>query len=1033
MSKLTDFSMKNIAAVFIIMLLLFGGGVYSATSLKMESMPDISLPIVMVQTQYTAPPKDVLDQITKPIEKAIANVQGLKNMTSTSSDNFSMITLEFDSGIDTEDAKNDIEGLLQNVRLPSGAERPKVLTFGFASQPVYYLAVYGENGMNQVELDRVYKDTILPAFNSIDGIDHVESIGNEEAVLNIRLRANALLNYGLTPQTVSQSIRAALLASPAGTVDIDGNTQMVRVAGEFDTIYNLENLQITTPTGDTLQLNQISTVEAISESTFRARLDGKPAIGINLYKTKDANTVEFAAEADRLMAEWEKTLPNVKFHSVYNSATDIQHSIDGMVKEGLLGALLASVMILVFLRNIRMTFIVLVSIPLSILITLLVMAGLDITLNIMTLGGIAIAVGRVVDDSIVVIENIYSQLTKRQERNESVIKYATAQVASAITSSTITTVGVFGPIAFVSGILGEVFRPFAITVVVAMMSSLLVAVTVIPMLAKLMVLNQKKLAHSEEHVGKAEVAYRKILNWTLHNRIKTLLITGVIFVASIVGTVPFLPTAFMPESASDKSMLFSVEMPSETSFETLDSKIKELEAIMSASKDETGANTFNYVESLVGYAFGSEEQIPYTAMIFAEVSDATDANEALKVWEEKMLYEMPKNSEVAGQLISFSAGTGGSDFVYNLKGEDQLYLEQAAAMIEAKLKEYPELTDIENSLGEKKKEIEITVDQGKARQYALSSAQVLEMVAAWIREEQLGELRFNNVLYETKVEVDPDDKNTVEKIGRFILKSPLGQDVALNEIAKVQQIEAPVSIQREMQSQTLRVSATVDAVDKAGVIAKVTADLDALELPPGVSREVKGISDDIAESFTQMFLAMAASIFIVYLVMVLAFGNASAPFAVLFSLPLAVIGGLFGLLIAGESVNITSLIGFLMLIGIVVTNAIVLIDRVQQLREEGKPVREALLEGGMARLRPIIMTAGATIFALVPLALGFSKGAFISKGLAVVVIGGLTTSTLLTLVVVPIIYDLIESVKRRLTRKKDRNPNAEANPAQATI
>ena len=1025
--------MKNIAAVFIIMLLLFGGGIYSATSLKMESMPDISFPIVMVQTQYTAPPKDVLDQVTKPIEKAIANVQGMKNMTSTSSDNFSMITLEFGTNVDTEEAKVEIESLLQNVRLPAGAERPKVMTVGFASQPVYYLSVYGENGMNQAELDRIYKDVILPSLNSIDGIDHVESIGNEEAVLNIRLHMNALLNYGLTPQSVSQSIRASLMSSPAGSVDIDGNTQMVRIAGEFDTIYNLEHMEIATPTGDTLLLNQIATVEAISESTFRARLDGKPAIGIHLYKTKDANTVEFAAEADRLMKQSESTYPNIKFHTVYNSATDIKHSIDGMVKEGLMGALLASVMILIFLRNMRMTFIVLVSIPLSILITLLVMAGLNITLNIMTLGGIAIAVGRVVDDSIVVIENIYNQLTKRQERNEGVIKFATAQVAGAITSSTITTVGVFGPIAFVSGVLGEVFRPFAITVVVAMMSSLLVAVTVIPMLAKLMVLNQRKLAHAEGHVGKAETAYKRILVWTLNHRFKTLLITAVVFILSIVSTVPFLPTAFMPESSADKQMLFSLEMPSETSFETLDAKVKEIEAIMAESKDATGENTFTYVESLVGYAFGSEDQIPYSAMIFAGVSEATDAKEALKMWEEKMLYEMPKNSEVSGQLISFSAGGGGADFQYNLKGEDPLYLEQAAVMIEEKIKEFPELTDIKNSLGEKKKEIEISVDQNKARMYALSSAQVLEMVSAWIREEQLGELRFDNVLYETKVEVDPNDKNSVDKIGNFILKSPLGMDIALHEIAKVQEIEAPVSIQREIQSQTLRVTATIDDVDKGGVVSKVTEALDALELPPGVSREVKGISDDIEESFMQMFLAMASSIFIVYLVMVLAFGNASAPFAVLFSLPLAVIGGLFGLLIAGESINITSLIGFLMLIGIVVTNAIVLIDRVQQLRTEGMNVRDALVEGGMARLRPIIMTAGATIFALVPLAMGLSKGAFISKGLAVVVIGGLTTSTLLTLVVVPVIYDIIESIKRRIGRKKDRQPHHEPATVEATL
>lgn len=1021
MNKLTHFSMKNTAAVFIIMFLLFAGGLYSATSLKMESMPDISFPIVMIQTQYTAPPKDVLDQITKPIEKAVVNVEGLKNMTSTSADNFSTIVIELNQSIDPEDAKRDIEGLIQNVILPSNSERPKVLTYGFASEPVYYLAVYGENGMNQVELDRLYNDTILPSLESLDGIDHVESIGNEEAVLTIKLNANALLTYGLTPQSVGQSIRAALMSSPAGTVDVNGNTQMVRIASEFNTIYNLDNMTITTPAGDTLLLKQISTVEAISESPFKARLDGKPAIGINLYKASDANTVELADQADRLIAGWENTLPNVKFHAIYNSATDIKHSISGMIKEGLLGALLASIMILLFLRNMRMTLIVLVSIPLSILITLLVMSGLGITLNIMTLGGIAIAVGRVVDDSIVVIENIYSQLTKRQERNESVIRFATAQVANAITSSTITTVAVFGPIAFVSGILGEIFRPFAITVVVAMLSSLIVAVTVIPMLAKLLVLKQQKFAHSDDHVGKWEMHYKNVLQWSLNHKIKTLLITGLIFIISIVGTVPFLPIAFMPESSADKMMYFEVKMPKETSFESLDSKMIEIENTMLEAKDETGEKRFNYIESLVGYSFGSEERTNYYSLVFAEVSQATDAKVAVKEWESKILYEMPKGSEVTGTLLSFGPPSGGADFQYNLKGDDQLYLEQAAVMIREKLKEYPELSNVEDSLGEKKKEVEITVDQNKARLYALSSAQVLEVVGSWIRQEQLGELRFDNVLYETRVELDPDDKNSMEKIGQFIIKSPLGIDIALNEIAKVREIEAPVSIQREMQSQTLSVTATIEAANKAGVAAMMTKELDALELPPGISREVKGISDDIQESFMQMFLAMAASIFIVYLVMVIAFGNASAPFAVLFSLPLAVIGGLIGLLITGESLNITTLIGFLMLIGIVVTNAIVLVDRVQQLRAEGRGVREALIEGGMARLRPIIMTAGATIFALMPLALGFSKGAFISKGLAIVVIGGLTTSTLLTLLVVPVIYDMIESIKTRVKRPKLKN------------
>ncbi len=297
MNQLTSFSMKNITAVIIIVLLLFGGGAYAATTLKVESMPDISFPVVLVNTQYTAPPKDVLEDVTKPLEKAVASLEGIKNLKSTSSDNFSQIVIELEQSIKADDAKKDVESLIANVKLPSASEKPKVQTFGFASEPVYYLSVYAKNGMSQQELDKVYKDVILPGFNAMKGIDHVDSIGNQESVLTMKLNANAIQNYGLTPSQVSQNIRAALMTSPAGTVDFNGNEQMVRVKSDLNTIYNLENMKITAPTGTTLLLKDIAKVEAITESTFLSRLNGQPAIGVRLFKTKNANAVEFGNEA----------------------------------------------------------------------------------------------------------------------------------------------------------------------------------------------------------------------------------------------------------------------------------------------------------------------------------------------------------------------------------------------------------------------------------------------------------------------------------------------------------------------------------------------------------------------------------------------------------------------------------------------------------------------------------------------------------------------------------------------------------------
>jgi multidrug efflux pump subunit AcrB len=1029
MNKLTQFAMKNITAVIIITLLLLGGGIFTATTLKVESFPDISFPVVLINTQYTAPPRDVLDDITKPLEKAVSSLDGVKNLTSTSSDNFSSIVIELEQDKKPEDVKRDVESLISNVVLPQSSEKPKVQTLGFASEPVYYISVYGTNGMSQQDLDKVYKDVILPGYESIKGIDHVDSIGNQEAVMTMKMDANALNNYGLSPDQVATSIKTALQTSPAGTVDFNGNSQMVRVKSDLNSVYNLDNMKIMTTAGDTLLLKQLVKVEAINEATFLSRLNDKPAIGVNLYKTKGANAVEFGAEADKLMAGWKTQYPNITFHTIYNSAVDIKHSINGMVQEGALGAILASLMILLFLRNVRMTIIVLVSIPLSIVVTLLFMGPLGISLNIMTLGGMAIAIGRVVDDSIVVIENIYSELEKAQERNESVIRLATAQVASAITSSTITTVGVFGPIAFVSGVLGEVFRPFAITLGVALLSSLIVALTIIPMLAKLMVMRSKIKTHNEEaSLGKFSTIYKKTLIWSLNNSWKTLLLAFILFIVTIVSTVPYLSTSFMPESESEKLMQFTIKMPRETTIETMDAKVKELEAIVDESKDSAGKPTFDYFESLIGYNQGTD-RIPYRSSFFASASDASNAKEVVKEFKAKFLYALPKGSEVNGSVLSAGGPpSSDTDFSYALKGDDLNSLKAASELIKAKMREFPELSEIKDTLSESKTEVEINVDQNKARLYGLSSAQITNTVRNWLIEEKIGDLKFDNTTFKTKIMLDKSFKDSVDKIGKFPIKTAAGLTVNLNEVAKIGQIDAPVSITREKEEQIVKVNSKIDSADKGGISAKVSEALKTVELPSDVRTEVKGVTDDIQKSFQEMFMAMGASIFIVYLVMVLAFGNASAPLAILFSLPLAAIGGLLGLFITHESVNITSLIGFLMLIGVVVTNAIVLVDRVQQLRESGHTVYDSLIEAGTTRLRPIIMTAGATIMALLPLGLGFSKGTIISKGLAVVVIGGLSTSTLLTLLIVPIVYAMIDKFNVRVGRFFKKNEPTAIDP-----
>ncbi|MFB0842296.1 efflux RND transporter permease subunit [Paenibacillus oleatilyticus] len=1016
MNGLIKFSMKNVAAVIIIVAMLFGGGMYSATKLKQENYPNITYPGVFVTTTYPGSPKDVMDNVTKPIEDKLANMPDLELLTSTSNDNSSFLEVKFKHGVDLDKKKREVENLLQDVSLPSTAQRPKAMTFGFSSMPAYYLVVSANEGVSQTELDKLYKDKIKPGFEGIKGIDHITAIGNRETTMDIQLNADALSAFGLTPSQVTASIESALSKGPIGSVELSGNEKMARVSGDLESLYAVEQLELTVSSGGTVLLSQVAKVSAVTESKFMARLDGKAALGIHLFKTSDANAVEFSDAADKLMNDWKTTMPSVTFGSIFNTADEVKESISGMLREGVMGAILASLMILIFLRNVRMTLVVLVSIPLSMLITLMLLHYLNITLNMMTLGGMFIAVGRVVDDSIVVIENIYTSLEKAQERNESVILMATKQVAMAITSSTIATVAVFAPIGMVSGMVGEFFRPFAITIAVALMASLLVALTVIPMLAKLLVLQGKFKAHDETKVGRFTSMYESALEWSLTHRIKSLLISGLLFILSIVIVVPNLAIALFPDGAQPRNIYYTVKLPYETSYAATDLKSKELEKMLMESKDSNGDPVFRYVEALVGYNGGdgvNNDRVPYAFQLFVEMNENVKPDQVRDQFKNAILAELPKGSEV----LPSSLGGGGpatTDFGYTLYGNNQKDLIAAAGIVKKKLAEFPELYEVKDALSDAKTVVDIVVDQKKARTYGLDVSTIRETARGWVQKQQLGDVKLDDVTYKTTVSLSKKDKDTLEKLGRLPISTKTGT-VYLNEVAKIREVEAPASISRKTQKQEVSITAKINGANKNGVSLQVNEALKTLELPEGVTRELGGVNKDTDENFGQLYMAMSVAVFIVYLVMVLAFGNASAPFAILFSLPLAAIGGLLALLITRESLNITSMIGFLMLIGIVVTNAIVLLERVQQLREEGYTVRHALMEAGKVRLRPIIMTAAATIMALLPLALGFAHGTLISKGLAVVVIGGLTTSTILTLVVVPIVYEMIENWKNRIS------------------
>ncbi len=679
-----------------------------------------------------------------------------------------------------------------------------------------------------------------------------------------------------------------------------------------------------------------------------------------------------------------------------------------MVREGLLGALFAVIVILLFLRSWRATVIAAISIPLSVLIAMVMLKWTGVTLNVMTLGGMTVAIGRVVDDSIVVIENIFRHIQRGDAATPDLVRAATAEVSSAITSSTLTTVAVFLPLGIVTGVIGKIFLPFALTVAIALLASLLVAVTIVPLMAKWLLLRSKVPVLESETESKPMGAYRRALGWSLRHRWAVVAGALALFIGSL-ALIPLIGTGFVPET-KEKYVQIEVSYPEGTKATEVDTTVRGIEKVLAAEKgielyQSTIGGSSDF--SMSGDLGGTNKAMSFVRLNSGANTDAVIAN----------LRKQTDGLEVDGAKIVYqrvdSSGTNSSLEVI-ITGDDFADIRTAADQVEATMRKNGSLENVSSNLGESRKQLVVNVDQEKAAKYGLNAAMVAGTVRGFVAEQTAGSIKVDgkptDVVY--TLVLDPVKKAT--EMRNLELSTPLGKTIKLSKIAKVEEAGSPIAVLTRDGNQYASVSGRISDRDSGSVISAVTADVEKLKLPAGVTTEIGGTAEQMNESFSQLGVAMLIAIGAVYLVMIIAFGEAIAPLAIMFSLPLAVVGGLFGLLIAGLPLDIPAMIGALMLIGIVVANAIVLVDRVQQKRHEGMTRRDALVDAGMTRMRPILMTAATTIMALAPLASGFAEGALISQSLAVIVIGGLTTSTLLTLIVVPVAYDLLEGAKERI-------------------
>jgi hydrophobic/amphiphilic exporter-1 (mainly G- bacteria), HAE1 family len=1036
MNPIINFVMKNKLAVWLITLIITAAGIYSGSKMNLETIPDITIPIVSVTTIYPgATPDQVVNELSEPLEKAVKSLNGVKSVSSTSYQNASSLQIEYSFGTDMKQAEDDVNAALNNVTLPEAAMDPSVGRININAFPILALSVSDSNA-DLEQLTVKVQDTLVPELEGIDGVSSVAVSGQKIEEVILTFDKEKLAANNLDENTVKQIVKSSDMTMPLGLFQFNGEEQSVVIDGNITTVEDLENMLIpvmpadtpasaTSPAGmnpvapappaevdsaalqlPSIKLGEIATIEHVGKAESISRTNGKEAIAIQVVKSQNANTVTVVNDVNELMTQFEKEYDGVKISTTLDQGEPIQHSVDTMINKALFGALFAVIIIMLFLRNFKSTIISIVSIPMSLLIAIMFLKQLDITLNMMTLGAMTVAIARVIDDSIVVVENIFRRMSLPTEKlkGKELVREATKEMFKPIMSSTLVTIAVFLPIALVSGMIGELFMPFALTIVFALLASLIVAITIVPMLAHSLF---KKQLYSttnshKEKPSKMAAFYKKVLNWTLNHK----LITSIISLALLVGSLflaPVIGVSFLPDEEQKTMYITYTPEPGET-LDTVNGNVELAEAYLLELKD------VDVVQASVG---GENPMAPGAsngALMF--VTFDKDTAEFTKV-KEKTIIELQKLS-TKGEWKSQDFSTSGSSnaMSYYVYGNNLNDIEPIVEKIEKVMSDNNDLKNVKTSLTRKYKEYTLVANQEKLTQYGLTAAQVGMVLYPNNQQEVLTKIEEGNKTIEVLMNQDQKEHKTIEELLKEKVQSPLGMEIAISELVDIQEGTTSDTISRKDGKLFASVTAEITTKDVAKTSTAIQKKIDELKIPSNVTISTAGVTEDITEAFTQLGLAMLAAIAIVYLILVITFGGGLAPLAILFSLPFTVIGALVGLWIAGETISVSAMIGLLMLIGIVVTNAIVLIDRVINKEQEGLTTRDAILEAGSTRLRPILMTALATIGALIPLAIGAEGSGLISKGLGVTVIGGLTSSTLLTLIFVPIVYEFLGKFRK---------------------
>ncbi|MFF7180665.1 efflux RND transporter permease subunit [Streptomyces sp. NPDC008121] len=1016
MSWLSRFSLAQRALIGLMSIVAIVFGAIAIPQLKQQLLPSIELPMVSVLAPYQGASPDVVEkQVVEPLESTIKAVDGVTGITSTASEGNAVIMATFDYGDEgTKQLVADVQQAVNRARvaLPDGVD-PQVVAGSTDDIPTVVLAVTSDKDQQALadQLDR----TVVPALEDIDGVGQVSVDGVQDLQVSVTPDTAKLAAAGLDAGKLVEAIRSGGGTVPAGSFAEDGKSRTVQVGGGFTSLQQLQDLRVKPAKSKAVRLADVAEVK--QEEATRAsitRTNGKPSLAVMATMDNDGSAVAISDAVKEKLPDLRKDLgAGAELTVVSDQGPAVSKSISGLTTEGALGLVMAVLVILVFLASIRSTLVTAVSIPLSVVLALIVLWTRDLSLNMLTLGALTIAIGRVVDDSIVVLENIKRHLGYGEEREAAIIT-AVREVAGAVTSSTLTTVAVFLPIGLVGGMVGELFGSFSLTVTAALLASLLVSLTVVPVLSFWFLRAPKgtsedpdearRLAEEKESRSRLQRLYVPVLRFATRRRLTSVAIAIVVLLGTF-GMAPLLKTNFF-DQGEQEVMSIKQELAPGTSLAAADEAAKKVEQVV-ASTD--GVKDYQVTVGSSGFmaAFGGgtgANQASYQLTLedsasYEKTRDAIDA-------------ALAKLDGIGDTTIAAGDGFGSQDLSVVVKAADADTLKKASEAVKAEVATLDDVTDVQSDLSQSVPRISVKAN-AKAAELGFDDTTLGMAVAQAVRGTPAGKAILNDTERDI-VLTSAKPATTMASLKAL----PLGP-VKLGDIADVKLVPGPVAMTRIDGARAATITAKPVGDNTGAVSLDLQTKIDALDLPEGATASIGGLSEDQSDAQTNLALAMLAAIAIVFMLLVATFRSLIQPLILLVSIPFAATGAIGLLVVTGTAMGVPAMIGMLMLIGIVVTNAIVLIDLINQYRAQGLGVVEAVVEGGRHRLRPILMTALATIFALLPMALGITgEGGFIAQPLAVVVIGGLITSTLLTLLLVPTLYAMVELRKERRAKKK---------------